>query len=60
MLDGFLLRSRIQPEEMTACRWEGASLLADTMIAFSIGVIDSEVSGRTSREVLDDVMKQGR
>jgi hypothetical protein len=56
MLDGFLLRSRIQPEEVAACRWKEASLLADTMIAFSVGVIDSDGSGRTSREVLDDVM----
>ncbi|WP_112236811.1 hypothetical protein [Kribbella monticola] len=56
MLDGFLLRSRIQPEEMSACRWENASLLADAMIAFSVGVVDSDGSGRTSRAVLDDVM----
>jgi hypothetical protein len=55
MLDGFLLRSRIQPEEMAACRWQGAGLLADAMIAFSVGVIDSG-SGQTSREVLDGLM----
>jgi hypothetical protein len=29
MLDGFLLRSRIQPEEMAACRWQDAGLLAE-------------------------------
>lgn len=40
MLDGFLLRSRLQPDEMTSCRWRDASLLTDTIIAFSVGVID--------------------
>jgi hypothetical protein len=55
MLDGFLLRSRIQPEEMASCRWQDVGLLADATIAFSVGVIDGDKTGRTSREFLDEV-----
>lgn len=48
MLDGFLLRSRIQPDEMEACRWEQASLFADTVVAFTLGVIDADRSRKSS------------
>jgi AcrR family transcriptional regulator len=53
MLDGFLLRARIHTEELAALRWRDASLFADTLIAFSLGVIDTDGTGRSSRAELD-------
>ncbi len=57
MLDGFLLRYRIMPDEFTsAATWEGASVFADGVIAFMLGAIDWERSGEMGREVLDGVV----
>jgi AcrR family transcriptional regulator len=53
MLDGFLLRARIHNEEIEALRWRDASLFADTLIAFSLGVIDTDATGTSSRTALD-------
>jgi len=52
MLDGFLLRTRVHPAEMQALRWENASLFADTITAFSLGVVDTG-SGLSARAALD-------
>jgi hypothetical protein len=52
MLDGFLLRTRVHPAEMRALRWEDASLFADTITAFSLGVVDAG-SGLSARAALD-------
>lgn len=54
MLDGFLLRSRVQDEQMEACRSDDSSLFADAVVAFTLGVIDAgEGSGLSSREALN-------
>jgi len=53
MLDGFLLRSRLQGDELEALGWEDASLFADTIAAFSLGVVDSPPSGLSARAALD-------
>lgn len=53
MLDGFLLRARVHTEEIEALRWRDASLFADTLIAFSLGVIDTDSAGESSRAALD-------
>jgi AcrR family transcriptional regulator len=53
IVDGFLLRYRIQPEDLASTRWENASLFADTVIAACLGVIDTERSSHSSRLALD-------
>ena len=53
MLDGFLLRARIHTAEVESLRWQDASLFADTLIAFSLGAIDTDSTGRSSRADLD-------
>lgn len=53
MLDGFLLRTRVHTSELQDLRWQGASLFADALIAFSLGVIDTDTSGLSSRAALD-------
>jgi hypothetical protein len=54
MLDGFCLRPRIMPEEYNdTSRWKGASLFADTVIAFTLGIIDWEKTGEEGRDALD-------
>ncbi len=52
MLDGFLLRSRVQGEQMDECRSEDASLFADAVVALTLGVIDIDQDGRSSRDAL--------
>jgi AcrR family transcriptional regulator len=52
MLDGFCLRPRIMPEEYSS-RWKGASLFADTVIAFTLGIIDWDKTGEEGRAALD-------
>lgn len=53
ILEGFLFRYRIQPEDYVPTRWQGASLFADAVIAFALGVIDAERSGLSARQALD-------
>lgn len=54
MLDGFLLRFRIQPDFVKRCGWQGASLFADSVVGFTLGVTDASETQLTSREALDD------
>jgi hypothetical protein len=53
MLDGFLLRTKLQPSLIDACVWQGASLFADSVVAFTLGVIDIDRSGLGAGELLD-------
>ncbi|WP_433020541.1 hypothetical protein [Kribbella sp. CA-294648] len=53
MLDGFLLRSRVQREQIDEAQVGDASLFADAVIAFTLGVVDLEGAGRTVRQALD-------
>ncbi|WUJ70206.1 hypothetical protein OG809_34565 [Kribbella soli] len=54
MLDGFLFRSRIQSEEMNDARTAEASLFAETVIAFLVGVLDIDDSHRSTHTTLDE------
>jgi hypothetical protein len=58
MIDGFLLRYRIQPEDYPTSRWAGAGLFADTVIAFVLGAVDAERSAATGRESLDALINR--
>lgn len=53
LLDGFTVRSRIEPATIKSFGWPGASLFADTVLAFLVGVIDIDRSDRTARQWLD-------
>jgi len=54
MLDGFLVRGRLQPTEMRDATWDGASLFADTVIAFTIGVVEPAGEDSTGSRVMLD------
>lgn len=58
MLDGFLLRTRIHTTELEELRWEDASLFAEALIAFSLGVIDTDASGQSARATLDGAVRR--
>jgi hypothetical protein len=58
MLDGFLLRTKLQPSLVEACAWQGASLFADSVLAFTLGVLDIDRSGTDVGEVLDAAIHQ--
>ncbi len=53
MLDGFVLRHRTYPEDQAAYRWNGASILADAIIAFLLGAVDWDLTGQPGRIALD-------
>jgi hypothetical protein len=56
VLDGFVLRFRIQPDDYQASRWESASIFADTILALVLGVLDHERTGESGRVLLDRVV----
>jgi hypothetical protein len=58
MLDGFILRFRIQPEDYGSSSWEGASIFADSVLAMVLGVLDAERTGDSGRAVLDKIVAQ--
>ncbi|HEV7949598.1 MAG TPA: hypothetical protein VGP24_07520 [Glaciihabitans sp.] len=60
LLDGFVIRSRVDPEAVQAARWESASLLADTVIAFLIGILDLPGTEQSARAWLDLQLAQHR
>lgn len=53
MLDGFVLRHRTHPGDQDAYRWNGASVLADAIIAFLLGAVDWDLTGQSGRATLD-------
>ncbi|MEU4194865.1 hypothetical protein AB0E69_23405 [Kribbella sp. NPDC026611] len=53
MLDGFLLRSRVQEEDMVACEHDESRLFGDAVVAFVLGVVDVGNAGQTARQALD-------
>jgi AcrR family transcriptional regulator len=55
MVDGFLLRYRIQPDEYRPPQWSDASIFAETVLAFTVGVVDPG-DGRTTRLLLDELV----
>lgn len=60
MLDGFLFRSRVQSEEMNEAGSADASLFAETVISFVIGVLDLDDSRRTTHAILDEAAHTAR
>jgi AcrR family transcriptional regulator len=58
ILDGFLFRYRIQPEDFRPTRWKDASLFADTVIAFCLGVLEADPSDLSSRDALDAMVRR--
>ena len=57
MLDGFVLRYRMRPPDHATSRWEGASILADAIIAFMLGAVDWDLTGQAGRTVLDTLVR---
>lgn len=57
MLDGFVLRHRLQRGELRMSRWEGASIFADAIIAFILGAVDWDLTGETGRTALDTLVR---
>ena len=53
MLDGLVVRYRVNPELIQSSNWEGASIFADTVIAFLNGVLDIQGDGLSGRAWLD-------
>lgn len=53
ILDGFVMRSRIEPNSMRRFRWAEASLFANTVLAFCVGIIDTDHSGLSTAGILD-------
>lgn len=53
LLDGFVLRHRTHPGDHVTHRWQGASVLADAIIAFLLGAVDWDLTGQPGRAALD-------
>lgn len=60
VLDGFVLRARVNPDQIEAAAWQSGSLFADTIIAFINGILDFPSDGLTSRAWLDRNARRGR
>jgi hypothetical protein len=57
LLDGFVLRHRLQRGELRMSRWEGAGIFADAIIAFILGAVDWDLTGETGRTALDTLVR---
>ncbi|HEV2784627.1 MAG TPA: hypothetical protein VGX25_35030 [Actinophytocola sp.] len=57
MLDGFVLRYRLNPHDYPTSRWAGASIFADAVIAFMIGAVDWDLTGQPGRAALDNLVR---
>jgi hypothetical protein len=57
LLDGFLLRHRVHPDDYANFRWKGASILADAIIAFLLGAVDWDLTGQPGRAALDNLTR---
>lgn len=53
VIDGAVMRSRIQPDHILPSRWESASIYADTVLAVISGALDPERDGLTLQEWLN-------
>jgi hypothetical protein len=53
MLDGFVLRHRVQPRQHPRQGWQDANMLADAVIALLLGAVDWDLTGLSGREALD-------
>lgn len=57
VLDGIMVRSRVEPDIVASSRWASGSIYADTVLAIISAVIDTEGDGRSMREWIDDRVK---
>lgn len=53
MVDGFVLRHRVQPQRHQRQGWQDANTLADAVIALLLGAIDWDLTGLSGRAALD-------
>lgn len=53
MLDGFVLRHRIQPEDFEGGVRDDVTAFSDAIVAFLIGTIGWKHTGRPARDLLD-------
>jgi hypothetical protein len=52
IIDGFLLQGRINRDDQEPDAWTHSNLFAETVIAFTIGVLDAERLGLSTRDVI--------
>jgi hypothetical protein len=53
MLDGFVLRHRVQPQRHQRQGWQDANMLADAVISLLLGAVDWDLTGMSGRAALD-------
>lgn len=53
LLDGFVLRHRVLPQQHARQSWQDANLFADAVIALLLGTVDWDLTGITGRSTLD-------
>lgn len=53
MLDGFVLRHRVRPQQHTRQGWQDANMLADAVIALLLGAVDWDLTGISGRATLN-------
>lgn len=53
LLDGVILRHRVDPERMADPKWCAGNMFADTVLAFCAGILDVEATGESVQEWLD-------
>jgi AcrR family transcriptional regulator len=57
MLDGFLMRSRVQSEQMTACKSGDINLFGEAVVAFILGVLDADRTGQSVVEAFNSAVR---
>lgn len=60
VMDGILVRSRVEPENVAPTRWAAGSIYADTVLAIISAVLDTERDGLTMHTWIDRRVKAGR
>lgn len=58
LLDGVVLRHRVDPERMADSRWNLGNLYAETVIAFCAGVIDFDDSGLSCQQWIEQAIER--
>lgn len=53
VLDGVMVRSRIEPDKLASAAWATANLYSDTVLSIISGALDLEQDGLTLRDWLD-------
>jgi hypothetical protein len=53
LLDGFVLRHRVRPQQHARQGWQDANLFADAVIAMLLGAVDWDLTGVSGRSTLD-------